>query len=184
MEKNITSSTTINDTYTNSVNKSTISTYETLTLIAIFLGPIIALTIQRILDNRRSRDDERMKIFKTLMSTRGSALRLNHVEALNMINVAFYGSNKNDLNVVTKWKEYRDHLNSCPTANDPSYEVKFQNWLEKMESNLTALLETMGKAVGFNFDALEIKKGYYSPVGHGELESEQTIIRKGLVDTT
>jgi hypothetical protein len=46
----------------------------------------------------------------------------------------------------------------------------------------TDLLEAMAKALGYNFDRVELKRGIYSPKAHGEAELEQRVILRGLVE--
>ena len=64
---------------------------EWVTVAAIIIGPILAIQIQKILDNLREKKKRRITIFKTLMSTRATRLNKEHVEALNMIDIEFYG---------------------------------------------------------------------------------------------
>lgn len=40
----------------------------------------------------------------------------------------------------------------------------------------------MALCVGYNFDKVTIKRGHYYPSGYGDLENDQMIIRKGLVN--
>ena len=54
-------------------------------------------------------------------------------------------------------------------------------WAERRNELLTDLLTKMGNCLGYDFDPVELEREVYSPMAHGELETEQTIIRKGLV---
>ena len=40
----------------------------------------------------------------------------------------------------------------------------------------------MGGALGYQFDEVHVKKGFYSPQAHGKIEDENTSIRIGLLD--
>jgi len=40
----------------------------------------------------------------------------------------------------------------------------------------------MGNSLGYDFDETHIKKSIYAPQGHADLESEQRLIRKGIID--
>jgi hypothetical protein len=51
--------------------------------IAVLLSPIIALEVQKRLDDRRVSNDRKMAIFRKLMTTRATQLSPAHVEALN-----------------------------------------------------------------------------------------------------
>ncbi len=47
---------------------------------------------------------------------------------------------------------------------------------------LAELLSLMGKILGYDFDKVRIKKGIYIPRGHGNIEFENNIIRRGIVE--
>ena len=64
-----------------------------LTIVAIIVGPIAALCIQRKLDRERAARDRKLHIFRTLMTYRASRLNAHFVEALNAIEVEFYSPN-------------------------------------------------------------------------------------------
>lgn len=57
--------------------------------VCALLSPLIALRVSRRLDARREVRERKMKIFRTLMATRARRLSMEHVEALNMIDVEF-----------------------------------------------------------------------------------------------
>ena len=46
---------------------------------------------------------------------------------------------------------------------------------------LAELLMEMGKPLGYDFDAVHVKKGIYLPEGHMKIENEQALIRQGLL---
>lgn len=112
-------------------------------IIAIILGPILAVQVQKIIERLTQRRDEKRKVFMTLLTTRGRTLAPEHVQALNMIHLFFSGKRKKDQAVVEAWDFYRDHLFSKteppkPQANgevSESDKIDFQNrvhgWLEK-----------------------------------------------------
>jgi hypothetical protein len=70
---------------------------ESLTIVAIVVGPILALGAQRVLDRIREKKKRRMDIFLTLMTTRASPLAPNHIQALNSIDVIFLPKHFTDL---------------------------------------------------------------------------------------
>ena len=51
-------------------------------------------------------------IFRTLMATRATRLSAEHVQALNGIELTFYGGGKKEKKVLEAWKAYHDHLNT------------------------------------------------------------------------
>jgi hypothetical protein len=59
------------------------------TIVAIIRGPIIALRIQRTLDEEREVRNRKIEVFKTLMSARPTLMSPTFVHALNMIDLEF-----------------------------------------------------------------------------------------------
>ena len=62
-----------------------------ITVLAIFLGPIFAVQVQKFIEYRNEHRNKKLSIFHILMSTRGIKLSAEHVYALNMIDIEFYG---------------------------------------------------------------------------------------------
>lgn len=154
-----------------------------LMILVVLLGPIVAVQVQKFIEIGREKKGQRLYIFKTLMATRGSPISGAHVEALNMIDLVFYGKNKRDKKIVDKWKEYLDHLCNAPqdrAAGD--YTASFKLWLGKNGDYLTDLLFEMAQSLGFEYDKVTLKKGVYVPKGHNDLEMEQQILRWQLLD--
>src|SRR5439155_23554849 len=65
-----------------------------LTVAAIVLAPLVALRVSVWLDRRKEKRQRQFLIFQTLMATRASGLAPEHVQALNMIDVEFYGADQ------------------------------------------------------------------------------------------
>lgn len=135
---------------------------------AILLAPLIALQVSVYLEKRREKRKRRLGIFKTLMATRAARLSREHVQALNMIDVEFYGEKK----VIRAWKAYLDHLAEPRDSPDV--------WSEKKDELFIDLLDTMATELGYDFDKTSIKNTSYFPEGHGRMEEDQRIIRRGL----
>lgn len=149
-----------------------------LTILAIVLGPIIALQIQRRLDQSREARNRKMWIFKTLMSFRATALAPSFVQALNLIDVEFDGLNEKEKAVRKAWKVLLDHyvdLGRTPDPNTPTLN-------EKSTQLRTDLLLKMGQCLGYDFDEVQIRKGSYYPTGLGDVEAEQHAIRRGVLN--
>jgi len=93
-----------------------------LTIVAIVVGPIIALQLQRMLDRAREARNRKLSVFKALMSYRATALAPAFVQALNLIDVEFDGDNELDKAVRNAWKVLLDHyvdLNRAAEPNSP-----------------------------------------------------------------
>lgn len=142
-------------------------------VLGTLLSPLIALRASRWLDNRRDRRDRQLRVFRTLMATRARALSMEHVEALNMIDVEFYGGGRLEKDVAVAWKEYLDHLNQRTPATEA--------WASKGNDLFIELLYRMAICLGYDFDKVHIKNQSYSPVAHGDLETDQRLVRKGVI---
>ncbi|PHV12498.1 DUF6680 family protein [Chitinimonas sp. BJB300] len=89
-------------------------------LIATLLGPILAVQAQKAVETFRVKRARKIKLFGTLMATRAGRIAPEHVRALNMIDLVFYGEqtlgihrrSSKEQNILDGWKEYLDHLNN------------------------------------------------------------------------
>ena len=152
-----------------------------LMVLAVLLSPFLAVFAQSRINSLLERRGQKLWIFRTLMATRGNRLSLEHVQALNSI-VLFFDSKKDKI-IVEKWNEYLDYLNGQNlNSQDKDYPIKLDAWTEKAYDLLADLLQVMGKSLGYDFDKVKIKRGIYSPRGHGEESADQFLIRKSMVD--
>jgi hypothetical protein len=148
---------------------------DILTIIAIIVGPIAAVQIEKYLQRNRDSKNRKESIFKTLMATRGTVLSYSHVEALNRIDLEF-SNDKKYKKIIDSWKEYFDNLSQH--ATDEQLPV----WSARNDELLANLLYEMGKAFNYKFDKVLIKRNVYSPVGHSNVEREQQALRHGIID--
>ena len=58
---------------------------DILTILAVFLAPVVAVQVQKWLEVFREQRARKLWIFKTLMATRAATVSQEHVQALNMI---------------------------------------------------------------------------------------------------
>lgn len=140
---------------------------------ATLLGPILAVQAQKWLEKGRAINDRRNQIFRVLMATRGATLSPGHVEAFNAIPVEFYGARGKIKEINEKWKEYLDHHVPEIPKNDA--------WYPRRLDLFTDLLHLISQNLGYSFSRSQLARDIYNPQAHGDLEFEQTIIRKGLV---
>ena len=149
--------------------------FNWLNVLAILFSPLIVLQVQKFLDSRSNKKRRKEDIFNILMETRAQPLSFEHVRALNEIDIAFY----KDKEVTSAWDAYRDHLNSYPKETG---ETEQKIWSNKTPEKMAKLLSEMSKLLGYDFKETLLIKGAYIPVAHGLFDSEQTAIRKGLVE--
>lgn len=107
-------------------------------VIAIIIGPIVAVLITRYLQTRSEKRKDKKDIFRTLMTYRGlNWSNLECVNSLNMIEVAFYDNQ----NVVSKWKVLLDKY--CTDHLE-------QSDYPKIVTAQDRLLEAMAKDLGYS----------------------------------
>lgn len=87
-----------------------------MTVLAVVAGPILALYIQSKLNIGREKRERRTHVFKTLMATRATRLSADHVVALNMIDVEFYGNKTEDKAVIRAWNSCCNKVGVCRKA--------------------------------------------------------------------
>ncbi len=155
-----------------------------LMVLAVILGPILAVQAQKIVESLRNKKQRRLNLFFTLMSTRATRLAPEHVGSLNMIDIEFYGrklfgtrvQTPSEKKVTNAWKNYNDHLNNNYPAD------RLDAWNDRADELFTSMLYAMSQALGYDFDEVQLKRDCYRPKGHGELEEQQYAIRSGVVD--
>jgi len=138
------------------------------TIVAIVVGPIAALAIQRWADHRREKRQGKLWVFRTLMMYRATRLNLNFVQALNVIDVVFDRNNQKEKEVRTAWKVLLDHL-TTDQASLPAQQKAFDLTI--------TLLVRMGKSLNYDFDEVYLKRQVYQPIGHTQIEEAQDEIR-------
>ncbi len=152
----------------------TVTISDGLIVAATLLGPIIAVQLTRWLDDRKEKRGRKLRIFKTLMSTRAYTVAPAHVEALNLIDLEFSADRPKEKPVIAAWRAYLDLLGAKG--------MPAEQWALRRVDLLVELLFHMGNALGYDFDKTQvIKNGTYAPVAHGRVEEELETIRAGLV---
>jgi len=141
------------------------------TIFAVFAGPITAVLITRKIDQMRFKKERRLDVFKTLMRTRRIALNPDHVSALNLVEVEFWGCEK----VQKLYRLYWENLHKLlPTDH-------LKKFGDDREALLSGLLKEMGKELGMSMDQLDIFRGGYVPQGWLDVEDEQAQLRLYLI---
>lgn len=152
-------------------------------ILAVIAGPILAVQAQKYIESIKESRNRKLGIFHTLMSTRATRLAQDHVAALNMIDIEFYGETRfgkrsqstGEKKITNAWKIYNDHLNS--KASD----ARIEAWADKSDELFTSLLYAMAQYLGYEFDEVQLKRDCYRPIAHGDIENDQHKLRQGLV---
>lgn len=145
---------------------------DILIVLATILGPILAVQAQKWLERGRAVQERRAAIFRVLMATRAVQLSPGHVEALNAVPVEFYGTKGKLREINDAWKLFLDHHQPDVPVNDA--------WWQKRLDLFLDLLHLISQFLGYGFSRAQLARDIYSPKAHGELESEQTLIRRGV----
>ena len=138
--------------------------FSVLTVLAILIAPFLAVQVSEKLNERKEARKRKMGIFSVLMATRATGLSPKHVEALNRIDIEFYGISE----VTDAWKEYNDHLSQALNIAVDNKEG-WETWGSKREDLLVALLSEMATYLGYKFDNVHIKRGHYYPKAYGDI---------------
>jgi uncharacterized protein YbaA (DUF1428 family) len=155
-----------------------------LVVCATLLGPILAVQAQKAIENIRYRKQRKMALFEQLMATRAARLSAEHVGALNMIDLIFYGKiifgktvrSNTEQKVLNAWKEYHDHLGTHVADN------QLVLWNSNSDDLFIQLLSEIALDLNLSFDRVLLKRGSYSPMAHSNLEHEQMRIRQSVLD--
>jgi hypothetical protein len=130
--------------------------YAIATLIAIVVGPILAVAITRFIDRKVEARGRKLQLFRNLMQTRGLRIDPTHVAALNTVEIEFYGESQ----VVAAYKSYIEHLSApMPTVDE---QVRF---FEQRTDLFMNLLHKMGTALKYRFDKRDLERLSYVPQG-------------------
>jgi hypothetical protein len=149
-------------------------------VLATLAGPVLAVQAQKWVEGVREYRNRKLWVFSTLMATRAARLSLDHVRALNMIEMAFYGrrvfgvrhQKKSEREVVDAWYDYLDDLGVDPNQID----------ITRRTNLFIGLLFKMAADVGLRFDRMQITKSVYMPVAHGEAEMQEQELRRRALD--
>ncbi len=122
-------------------------------IVAIILGPILAVIITLAYQKFKEKRDAKMRLFLTLMAHRKSyPISYDWVQALNLIDVVF----ANHSQVVKLWHEYYDYLHE----ETKKFTKRDHKYLE--------LLSEMARCLNYkNLQQTDIDK-FYTPIAHGD----------------
>lgn len=158
-------------------------------VVATLAGPILAVQAQKWVERIREASSRRHWVFTVLMATRQSRVSIDHVRALNSIDLTFYGARwfngrrrrATDQAVLDAWHEYHSHL-TLPDDRRPQNDAQFQAWYARGDELFANLLERLASATHYKFDRRELKSGSYIPEAHGTVEGEQHALRHLAVE--
>lgn len=154
-------------------------------MFATLFGPVAAVQAQKFIEWATEQRNAKKRIFQTLMATRAATVSIDHVQALNRIDLEFTrdgwtSRSPADKEVVRRWRVYSDHLNQ-PIPGDID-EKLIDRWIDKKNDLFIDLLEAMAKATGYDFDRVLLTKGIYVPRAHSDAERKREVFETLLMN--
>lgn len=148
----------------------TVAIYGTIAVVvATIVGPILAVQAQKFLERGRALEFRKTAIFRTLMIHR-LALTTENVQAFNAVPVEFYGEEK----ILAAWRAYLAHMGIDATTTPSWATVRVDLFFD--------MLQKMAVHLGYDYNFVQLKNDFYSPMGHATVETDQETIRRGLAD--
>jgi hypothetical protein len=142
-------------------------------VVVAVVSPIIALELEKWLDERHEIRARRLTIFKNLMMYRVTPLSQHFVQSLNLVDLEFHGKNAKEKAIREKWKILLDHFDNYAASKDP---------VERARELTIDLLKAMSKYFNYDFDEVYLKRGAYYPKYFVDIEEEQNALRTGLLE--
>lgn len=144
---------------------------------ATLMGPVLAVQAQKWVESRRAARDRKERVFEVLMATRNAFMSVEHVQALNMIEVTFYGRGPGKRKatedaVLDQWRYYLSFLTEVGVATQPlaqgeSYQNPQPHQFQRRDELFVDLLASIASDLGYHYDKATLKPtGGYSPWSH------------------
>jgi hypothetical protein len=146
-----------------------------LTVVAIIASPITALWVQRKGDDRRASRARKEAIFRTLWTNRARPAYLVRVDALNMIDVEFFGEQK----IIDAWADLFAHYRADYKAEGVSETERTHRHKEKYAT----LLYEISQSLGYKIGKTHIRDDVYRPDIHNEFDEIELQTRRLARDT-
>lgn len=143
--------------------------YGVATIVATFLGPILAVGAAEWVRYRSDTKQRRVHIFRTLMATRSTTLSPHQVEAINLVEMEFH----DEARVVEAHRAYRRHLDNASMESTA--------WERTRQSLQHDLLWAISQVLSYPFTKDDIARGTYYPGAYYSAEQENAALRKHLL---
>ena len=129
--------------------------YEFVTLIAVLLGPVIAVTITLVFESRRRTRESRIQVMRMLLNTRHLASDPSYTIAINLVPVEFNRKKE----VMKSWREYIETVRFKQTPQNQEEHYKL------MVAKQTTLIYEIMKSLGFKLSETDIQTNAYASEG-------------------
>ncbi len=144
------------------------------TVVAIIVGPILAVWVSMSREDSRAASDRRQKIFADLMRTRLMYISPIHVDALNSVQVEFADNNA----VIGAHKKYIEILNGPFPEPGPMLD----SFLLRRTDLFYDLVHEIARVQGYALDKRDLERLAYVPVVWSNDENELRIFRRAMIE--
>jgi hypothetical protein len=139
---------------------------------AIFAAPVTVLWVQGKRDEKKALRLRRELIFKALWVNRRRPFYLARVDALNMIDVEFFGEQK----VIDAWQYlFAHYVQEHPGLNDDQI-------VREREEKFATLLFEISQVLGYKFGKTHIRDNIYRPNLHGQFDNIEFETRRLVLE--
>ncbi len=129
--------------------------YKALTLIAIVAGPVVAILVNRYLQRRKDRKEQKKRIFKQLMKDRKFVLSSGYEEAMSLICVEFDACRGIEVDIRDCYQMCLNHVKNTHYRNRDE-----AAWYNEMIKRLTSLICLIAKSLEYNVGRAEVEGGF------------------------
>lgn len=147
-----------------------------ITIAAIVAGPFFAVVVTHILQESKDLKQRRMHVFRGLMTSRRTPLSPERVQALNLIEVEFFGKQA----VLNRFSDLLEVYNDQVRWKSEDSDVR-TSVLQEVDDKTVLLLQEMGRVLGYKLENLTLLRGGYYPEAFSQIELQQNEIREFLV---
>ncbi len=145
-------------------------------MFTIFAAALSAVWIGHKIQEKAAKKNLRLWIFKTMMTYRGTPAAQEHVQALNVIEMAFYGNDKASKSVIGAWRDYVAH------AAVDDIVARTEAWQAKRNELYFTLLHNMAASMNYNIHKGDLERTAYLPTALLSIEIEGRRVLSGLAD--
>ncbi|MBI5582627.1 MAG: hypothetical protein HY892_02270 [Deltaproteobacteria bacterium] len=144
---------------------SSLAVKDIISIVAIFLSPVIAVLVTLFWGKRTAAINEKRKVFSILMANRHNVAIEAQAQAFNMIDVVFYRDKK----IRQLWHELFDLYNNEGLDNPLGWEVRKKKLIELLTEMAKVL--NYGTITHLDVDRIYNPKGLFESKNIGNLIS-------------
>jgi hypothetical protein len=128
---------------------------EWLTLLAIILGPLFAVIVTILFEAKRRSRDQRLQVFRILMTTRHLPGDANYSNSINLVPIEFHDNRQ----VINAYNAYIDAVRFKPAEGQEETNNRL------LSSKQTKLIYEVAKDLGFKLRESDLEVQAYAAEG-------------------